>query len=131
MSDVHRPFPPHGMKLAHTLDAASLQTQRVVIAYDVPDARRRRRLARAIVGRTPRIQQSVYEGDLTAEELRALAHELRRLADAADDRVLIAPLCRRCAAQRLWVGADHLRAPSGDGTIDWRAALDAAQLVVA
>jgi CRISPR-associated protein Cas2 len=104
MHDDRACMPLHSMQLTGMPYVSRRRAHRVVIAYDTPDARRRRRLARAILGRTPRIQQSVYEGDLTAAELRALAHEIQRLADVTEDSIVIAPLCTHCSKQCVWFG---------------------------
>lgn len=122
---------PYGMRLDALPLRACPAAQRVVIAYDVPDARARRRLMRAIVGRAPRIQRSVYEGHLTAADLRALARELGDIATGSEDRVIVAPLCSRCAARRLWIGAGEPPAHGCDGTMYWPTASDATQLIVA
>jgi CRISPR-associated protein Cas2 len=115
MTDARAYMPLHGMRFCDAKHVPARSTQRVVIAYDVANERRRRRLARSIVGLTPRVQQSVYEGDLTASELRALAYEIQRLADAAEDSIVIAPLCARCSERRMWLGprAPHTGACKG------------------
>lgn len=87
---------PYGMRLDALPLGASPTAQRVVVAYDVPNAR-----------------------------------ELGEIATGPEDRVIIAPLCSRCAARRLWIGAGEPPAHGYDGTMRWPAASDATQLIVA
>lgn len=50
----------------------------VVIAYDIPDDRRRARLARFLEGYGERVQKSVFECDLQPTEYERLVAELAR-----------------------------------------------------
>lgn len=96
MSDVKDPAMPYGTRLDALPLPACPAAQRVVVAYDVPDAR-----------------------------------ELGDIATGSEDRVIVAPLCSRCAARRLWIGAGEPPAHGCDGTMYWPTASDATQLIVA
>jgi CRISPR-associated protein Cas2 len=76
---------------------------RVVLAYDTPSARRRRKFARTALSYAERVQQSVYEADLTETQLKLLTRTLAGLASDEDD-IRLYPQCARCAAMRLWIG---------------------------
>jgi CRISPR-associated protein Cas2 len=75
-----------------------------VICYDVPDDRRRTRLARALAGYGRRVQYSVFEASLDAPLFDKLVCELRSLIEARRDRVTIYRLCAACERQRLALG---------------------------
>jgi CRISPR-associated protein Cas2 len=64
-----------------------------VIAYDIPDNRRRNRIARLLAGFGLRIQKSVFECDLDTDRLQRLRHELSAETDPGEDKVRFYPLC--------------------------------------
>jgi len=75
-----------------------------VICYDVPDDRRRTRVARALAAYGRRVQYSVFEANLDHMLFDKLVSELRSLIDARCDRVTIYRLCAACARQRQALG---------------------------
>lgn len=75
-----------------------------VIAYDTPDDRRRRRLARLLEGYGVRVQDSVFECWLDGRQRADLVRRLRRELDEAVDKVRIYTLCGRDVADVLWAG---------------------------
>lgn len=75
-----------------------------VASYDIADDRRRRRAARVLLARGDRLQESVFECPLRAEQLPALAARLRGLLDAGDDRLALIPVCRDCQRRALGYG---------------------------
>jgi CRISPR-associated protein Cas2 len=68
-----------------------------VVAYDVPDDKRRTRIAKALEGHGDRMQYSVFECRLTDAQFEALWEELRDLADAEADSLRAYRLCAACA----------------------------------
>ncbi len=76
---------------------------RVVLAYDTPSARRRRKFARTALSYATRVQQSVYEAELTDIQLRLLSRTLGTLACDEDD-IRLYPQCARCASMRACIG---------------------------
>jgi len=56
----------------------------VVVAYDIPDDRHRRRLARILLGFGERVQRSVFECELTEEEYERLLARLERVKREGD-----------------------------------------------
>ena len=82
----------------------SLERHRIVIAYDTPDNRRRRRLSRVALAYAARVQKSVYECDLTDAQLRVLCKPLALEIDTGKDDVRVYPQCRRCAALSTGLG---------------------------
>jgi CRISPR-associated protein Cas2 len=71
----------------------------IVVAYDVPDDRRRTRLANALEDFGVRVQYSVFECLLEPDQLAALRARVLAETDAAEDSVRIYRLCGECAAR--------------------------------
>lgn len=71
----------------------------VVIAYDIPDDRRRLRVMRLLQDHGQRVQKSVYECDLAPRHYAALRARLETLLHPHEDNVRYYPLCRVCAGQ--------------------------------
>lgn len=82
----------------------ALDRHRIVIAYDTPDNRRRRRLSRVALAYAARVQKSVYECELTDAQLRVLCKTLALEIDAQEDDVRVYPQCLRCAALSTGLG---------------------------
>ncbi len=57
---------------------------RVVISYDISDDKRRRKVATIMEGYGYRVQFSVFECDLTADQLQKVKRELRRYVKAKE-----------------------------------------------
>lgn len=83
---------------------ALLERHRVVIAYDTPNDRRRRRFARIALAYAERVQKSVFEADLTDAQLRVLGKTLAQVAERGADDIRLYPQCCRCAALSLSLG---------------------------
>lgn len=66
----------------------------VVVAYDTPDDRRRRRLARLLDDFGKRVQGSVFECWLEPPLIEHLTRRLARAAVASEDSIWIIPLSR-------------------------------------
>lgn len=122
---------PQGLLFTQEQFQAARCAHRVMIAYDTPSNRRRRKLARAITAYAPRIQQSVYQGDLTAIELRLMLKTIECLAEAEEDRLVVTPLCSRCTAGQTWVGPAHGDPRIVGSRLDWDHLSDPARLVIA
>jgi len=67
-----------------------------VVSYDVPDDRRRSRLAEVLKGFGERVQLSVFECLLEAEEVERLRGRVLREIDETADSVRIYHLCASC-----------------------------------
>jgi CRISPR-associated protein Cas2 len=73
--------------------------RRYVVAYDVPDDRRRYRVARTLEGHGQRVQYSVFECQLSAKQFAELWEELEELIEGAEDSLRAYRLCPECAAR--------------------------------
>ena len=72
----------------------------IVVAYDVPDDRRRGRLAHALKDFGERVNYSVFECHLKASELDRLRRRALGLIDAEEDSLRIYRMCAECAPRR-------------------------------
>jgi CRISPR-associated protein Cas2 len=70
--------------------------ERVIIAYDVTDDRRRYRFCKLLERYGERIQYSVFELYITQKELYKLVDDLHQLMDSKADRLLVMRLCGGC-----------------------------------
>lgn len=68
----------------------------VVIAYDIASGNRRARLAAALQSWGYRIQESVFEIRLEADELEELEGRIAEIIEDSDDVVHVYRLCRSC-----------------------------------
>jgi len=68
----------------------------MLVLYDVPDARRRTRLAHALKDFGERVQYSVFKCRLKADALDKLSRRVKTLTDPKKDRVRIYRFCLNC-----------------------------------
>lgn len=66
----------------------------VVIAYDIPNQRRRTRIMKLLQGYGEHVQESVFECDLKAGVYRQLRKRLNDLLDLEQDNLRLYHLCR-------------------------------------
>lgn len=69
---------------------------RYVVAYDIPDDRRRNRVAKLLEGHGERVQYSLFECRLTAAQFKKLWQELGERTDEDEDSLRAYRLCSRC-----------------------------------
>jgi CRISPR-associated protein Cas2 len=69
---------------------------RWLLAYDIADPARLRRVAQVLEDHGCRLQQSVFVCALSDSELDDLRDTLRDRIDPAVDRLVVLPLCERC-----------------------------------
>jgi CRISPR-associated protein Cas2 len=85
---------------------------RYVIAYDVGDDRRRERVAALLEGWGRRVQRSVFECELTGEELKTVWGRVLDVLQKGEDRCRVYRVCAECLALGRQVGED-VEAPRG------------------
>lgn len=68
----------------------------VVVAYDISNPRRLRRVMKLMVNYGVRRQKSVFECELNERRFVALRSKMSELIDAEDDRVCYYHLCAAC-----------------------------------
>jgi len=67
-----------------------------VITYDIPGNRRRLKMARLLERYGERVQYSVFEMWLTADEWKRLSKQIERLIAPQEDQVRVYRLCAAC-----------------------------------
>ena len=67
-----------------------------LIAYDVRDAKRLRKVSKKLEAYGGRIQYSIFRCRLESETLAKLRWELAEMMDAVDS-LLVMPICSKCA----------------------------------
>lgn len=75
-----------------------------VIAYDTPSDRRRRRFAKLLEGYGVRVQWSVFECELRAQQLQELKRRLEKLIAQDQDSVRFWPVPERSCQQVIHLG---------------------------
>ena len=71
----------------------------IVVSYDVPNDRRRTRLAKELENFGRRVQYSVFECLLDVPQLERLRTRLLRRIETGEDSVRIYALCQDCRAR--------------------------------
>ena len=67
-----------------------------LISYDIPDDRRRVRLAKTLKDYGGRVQYSVFECIMDQDLLDQLVHKITAIIDEKEDSVRIYALCASC-----------------------------------
>lgn len=65
----------------------------VVVAYDIPDNRRRTRLMKLLEGYGRHVQESVFECDLEPKDYRRMSQRVQGVIDKREDNVRFYHLC--------------------------------------
>jgi len=76
----------------------------VLLAYDIANPRRLRRVAEACQDYGIRLQKSLFECWLEPSQFDCLWHRLEAIADPAEDSIVAYFLDRRAASRRLGLG---------------------------
>jgi CRISPR-associated protein Cas2 len=76
-----------------------------VVAYDIPDDRRRTKVHKALSGFGQWTQYSLFECFLSSKERVVLRDKLDRLLKPDEDSVRFYPLCEACLAKVRTVGS--------------------------
>jgi CRISPR-associated protein Cas2 len=71
----------------------------ILVSYDLPNDRRRTRVANALEDFGVRVQYSVFECLLEADQLDRLRARMAKLIEPAEDSVRIYRLCQECAGK--------------------------------
>ena len=73
-----------------------MSMERWVVAYDIPDDRRRAKLARILDAFGDRTQYSVFEALVSDSDLQELCRKINALIEPDEDTVRLYPLCNGC-----------------------------------
>jgi len=77
-----------------------------VVAYDIPNDRRRTKVHKVLCGFGQWTQYSLFECHLTDKEMVALRGKLDKLLKAEEDSVRFYPLCASCVGKVETVGSE-------------------------
>lgn len=84
-----------------------------VVAYDIPDDRRRKKIADLLEGYGKRVQYSVFECLLTQAKYDELLSKLKKRVKLSEDSVRFYPLSRQSLRQvETWGGQPLTTPPS-------------------
>ncbi len=83
---------------------ASNQSTCYVIAYDIPDDKRRTKIHKILLGYGKWTQYSLFECFLTRKELVLLRSKLAEHLEVKEDSVRFYPLCANCVSKVETVG---------------------------
>jgi CRISPR-associated protein Cas2 len=84
-----------------------------LITYDVPDDRRRLKVAKALEALGERVQYSVFEAWLTPAERKRLQKRLEKILDEQEDSLRIYSLCAACRERVVTLGRRPVTPPPG------------------
>ncbi|MGL4374941.1 MAG: CRISPR-associated endonuclease Cas2, partial [Microcoleaceae cyanobacterium] len=83
----------------------------VVVAYDIPDNKRRTKLSDFLEGYGKRVQFSVFECFLTLDEMRLLYEKVKKLVNPIEDHVRFYWISSEAISRVLTLGADPPQTP--------------------
>lgn len=67
-----------------------------MVCYDIPDDRRRNKVAETLEGYGYRVQKSVFECEVTPDMFDKMKKKLNKRIEAAEDSVRYYQLCQEC-----------------------------------
>jgi len=80
----------------------------VVVAYDIPDDRRRLRVAKVLLGYGERVQYSVFECRITKVQYLRMKERLDDLIEPEEDAISFYLLCEACRGKIERIGGKGL-----------------------
>jgi CRISPR-associated protein Cas2 len=69
---------------------------RYVIAYDIVNDKRRKKVSEILEGYGVRVNYSVFEAELSSNELEKIKTELKKIVSKKHDSVRFYHICRNC-----------------------------------
>ena len=70
----------------------------MIVAYDIADPKRLRRVAKVMEDYGTRVQKSIFEVSVKASVFREMKGRIEQTIAPAEDGVKYFPLCEKCAA---------------------------------
>jgi len=83
----------------------------VLVVYDIPDNKRRTKLANFLEGYGRRVQYSVFECFLTLAQMRELYEKVEKRVNPEEDNVRFYWLSQDAVARTLSIGSDTPQPP--------------------
>lgn len=84
----------------------------VLIVYDIPDDKRRQKLATFLEGYGRRVQLSVFECFISLSEMKQLFEQVKRKVKPAEDNVRFYWIAADCLPKALTIGSDPPEPPA-------------------
>jgi CRISPR-associated protein Cas2 len=97
------------MSIAAAGQKRERQSSLYVVAYDIPDDKRRTRVHKLLKGFGQWTEFSLFECFLTRKELLQMRSRLDKHLDAGEDRVRIYMICEACLSKIETVGLEEPR----------------------
>jgi CRISPR-associated protein Cas2 len=82
-----------------------------LIVYDIPDDKRRQKLATFLEGHGRRVQLSVFECFISLPEMKKLHDKVKRRVKPAEDNVRFYWIAADCVTRTLTIGSDPPQPP--------------------
>jgi CRISPR-associated protein Cas2 len=83
----------------------------VLVVYDIPDNKRRTKLAKFLEGYGERVQLSVFECFLSLEEMRQLYQQVHNRIKTAEDNVRFYWISHDSVSRVLTIGGEQPQSP--------------------
>ncbi len=83
----------------------------VLVVYDIPDDRRRQKLATFLEGHGRRVQFSVFECFISLSEMKILHDKVKRKVKPAEDNVRFYWIAADCVPRALTIGSSPPEPP--------------------
>jgi CRISPR-associated protein Cas2 len=83
----------------------------IVVAYDIADPQRLRRVAKVMEDFGDRVQQSIFEMDCGLSTFERMRYRTELLLNMEEDGVKYFFLCERCAGRSEYIGLTVERTP--------------------
>ena len=84
----------------------------VLIVYDIPDDKRRQKLATFLEGYGRRVQLSVFECFISLPEMKKLHEKVKRRVKPAEDNIRFYWIAADCLPRTLTIGSSPPEAPA-------------------
>jgi CRISPR-associated protein Cas2 len=75
-----------------------------LVSYDIPETKRRGKIARVLKDYGRRVQLSVFECTLDDERIKKMVGRLEKLVAAGEDSIRIYDLCSECKGKIIVLG---------------------------
>jgi len=76
----------------------------IIIAYDIPENKRRERLRKALLRFGNPVQKSVFECDLSQRHIETMERTIRDIISKKEDNVRYYRICKSCAERVQFFG---------------------------
>lgn len=83
----------------------------VLVVYDIPDNKRRTKLAKFLEGYGKRVQLSVFECFLSLEEMKQLYQQIHKRVKPAEDNVRFYWISQKSVSRILTIGGEQPQPP--------------------